>query len=94
MVVPVVAHGCALVLWEQVEVGEQPLERAIGPLGPVEYLVEVCYVAAVVLIVMHPHCQLVDRRGEGVVRIRERRQCMRVRVLRPRGGLASVEAPA
>ena len=72
MAAAVVPDRRALVLGQLVEQREHLLERAVGPLGPVERLVQVVDVGLVVLVVVDAHRLLVDRRLERVVVVGKR----------------------
>ena len=73
MATRVVADGGPLLLGEQIELDEDLLHRLVRPLGSREGGVRVVDVRLVVLVVVEPHCLLVDRRLERSVAVRERR---------------------
>src|SRR5215813_2255682 len=69
----VVPDGGALVLGDDLEVGEDVLDRPVGPLGSLQRFVRVVDVRLVVLVVVDAHRLLVDVRLERAVVVRQRR---------------------
>ncbi len=70
----VVADGALLVGGQDLEVREDLLDGAVGPLGALERRVGLVHVGLVVLVVVELHRRLVDRRLERVVGVRELRE--------------------
>jgi hypothetical protein len=72
MAAGVVAHSRPDVLWDDLQVRQDVVDRLVGPLGSFERLVGVVDVGLMVLVMVEPHRLLVDVGLERCVVIRER----------------------
>src|ERR1700761_9369093 len=83
MTAAVVADRPLLVSRQRGQVGDDLLDRLVGPLGALQRGVDLVHVGLMVLVVVHAHRRLVDARFQCVVVVGKIRDGIRHRVTAP-----------